>query len=149
MQVQLYGIPIRRDNPRAYTAVFVKRTWAAPWDYIPYLEALTADECAFPGIGTASLRFSYGLMKQPDAPSSALYFPLNIVGCYVMIVAYTQYAACPMFCGVVESEQRDVHSAPLWPQGTQVFQCLDFGHILDRMRVCNSYTDAEIGRAHV
>lgn len=133
-----------RGTVRPWTdhSVYVKQSWADKWTWVPYLEAVTADEASAPDVGQAEFIHWFGNIKRHDLPEYYVFLPLLVQAKYVMIIVHETYGDWPAWYGVIQHENDDLNGTVAYLQGKQAFTAFELSHLLDRNDICDAYTDA-------
>jgi hypothetical protein len=126
---------------RTQTAVFIKRYWSDPWQYVPYLQAVSARESVAPSVGTAELRYDFGLIKREDANTYSYYTPWLLNNWHCMIRGYNAYGNASIWVGTIQTTGNKLHGAT-YPSGEQQIAAYDLSHVLDRIEVRGSITES-------
>lgn len=127
---------------KAYAAVMVKPTWAADWQYVPYLEAVRASEEAAPSVGSAELRWVYGDKKQWDSASFGVYGPANLHGWYCAIWGHDANGSAALWYGVIVVNRAKIGGDASVASGRERMTAFELGYLLERVEVNGSYTEA-------
>lgn len=142
------GVPFVRPGtiPPVYKSVWVKRTWTAAWQYVPYLKPVSAFWEAAPGISSARLRYQYGILKQADQAAFAYYSPVQLQGWYVAIWGHSYAGSAPLWIGVIGPQDQAVFgaSAQGLPQGVQELTAYGLEWLLHRRPIDRAYVEAGV-----
>lgn len=137
---------VRRTNT---TVVYLKGQWSGEWEYVPYLEAVEAEERDGQSVSTATFRYRYGSIKREDWNTFEFWTPLLIQGAFCAVYTFNQFGGMALWYGRIAVEDVDPDGTS-WLSGTQVFRAYGLEQILSELVLDISYTDAgEIRRGIV
>lgn len=124
-----------------YRSAWWKANWSDAWTFIPYLDPQWAHESAAPEVGSARLRYDYGLIMREGSNTAQGFYPIDISGGYLAIRVDDYYSSALLWVGVADKESHAPHGTVAWFQGPQYFDAFALEHLFDRVQVDGTYTE--------
>ena len=132
-------------HPQEMYSVWVKPTYGADWEFVPYLFPINSTWATFPSESTASFELDYGeYLNLFDVGN--LLVPLNLQNWYISIWVHTVYGTYMSWAGIITGESLKMEGVDPYnivPRGIQTITANGFEFLLSRRCILGSWVDGE------
>lgn len=120
----------------------MKPTWAASWQWAPYLDPQEATEAVGPSIGDARFKYDFGYAIREGHAAFSYYLPTALNGWYVAIWAHDPWGDALLWVGVIKTDGVEMYGSTGFPSGGQEMTAYELGQILERDDITGSVTES-------
>lgn len=129
--------------------VFVRPVWTDnpfDWIWVPYLDAVSCEYRAAPGVSSAELLWRVGDIKQNYDEGFSQYPLLNLADLFVAIGISNSYKDWVAWVGLIQNETitSPTVDSDGYTTADQTFGAVGLEHLLRRRRIIGSYVDGDI-----